>query len=291
MQPQMQQQMQPQYVKSLNKYNIDEKTFANKKGIHGFKKSFPPVFHEYICDKTYKFGITTFNNNNNISFWSSLLTLLDTNFIIPYKDDENTQISNFKTKILDEYPSKYHIDKVDIREKLKLEPDNIILQYIVDIFDINFIIFDFKTEKINVMYKNNIMNPMKPMLLFANYMSMWEPIMLNGETNYNLPIIKLVSYNNNFIKKILSSNIYYYGDNRDVIINDNINVIIENEQVYLTTKSELKTNDVFIKPTVPNTKFNKMTKDKLLEHATSLGLGVSNKMLKAQIIELIVNHK
>ena len=135
------------------------------------------------------------------------------------------------------------------------------------------------------------MNPMKPMLLFANYMSMWEPIMLNGETNYNLPIIKLVSYNNNFIKKILSSNIYYYGDNRDVIINDNINVIIENEQVYLTTKSELKTNDVFIKPTVPNTKFNKMTKDKLLEHATSLGLGVSNKMLKAQIIELIVNHK
>ena len=269
----------------IYKYHVDEKTFSTKKGTHGFIKTFPPIFYEFICDKTYRYGITTHYGNTNISFWCSLLTLLDGEFLIPYKEDENTQIANFKTKILDEYPNKYIVEKSDIREKLKIEPDTIIMQYIVDTLDINFIIFNFQTEKINIMYKNKIMNPMKPTLMLANYMSLWEPIMINGDTQ------RYFSYNNNFIKKILSSSLIYYNDSRDVLINDNINVVIDNEVKNLTKDIKPKVDDIFIKPTAINTtKLNRMTKDKLIEHATSQGIDTPMaKMLKAQIIELILH--
>ena len=298
---------------------VTDKTFSTQKNIYGFSKTFPSVFHEFICDKTYRYGVTCFNNNENISLWSSLLTLLCS--VV----DETEQIAQFKRDLLDKYPTQYHINKIDLREKFKIIPDINILQYIVDVLDINFIIFNFKTEQINLVYKNNIMNPMKPIFLFANYDELWEPVLIND----NIPQ-KQFSYHNIFIKKILSSTLYYYDNIRTVIINDNINVVIENEQMHLKTKESkvvtqkiitrshskeparfkqdpqiiVKVNNVkpvpqeekketlFIKYDVLSlNKLSKMTKDKLIEHAKLIGVSLQmDKLVKAKIIEHIMNH-
>ena len=75
-------------VNDKQKYN-QQTSFITQKNIYTYSHTFPAKFKELLTDKFYKYGITVYDNeNNNISFWSSIITLLDKNFIIPYINDE-----------------------------------------------------------------------------------------------------------------------------------------------------------------------------------------------------------
>lgn len=275
----------------LTKKNIITKNntvnFATQKNIFNYFKTssdendkFKSIFNE----KIYRYGITVYDNmNNNISFWSSLLTMLDKTFIIPFSNDELTLINTFKTLLLDSYDKSKlsnflkKLDKSDIREKIKLEQDINILQYIVDILDINFIIFDFKSEDIYAMYHNNKMNMCKQTFLFAKYDDIWEPIMMIKSKGYNK---RTFDINDLLIKKILLNDIKYYdGINIDKQFELNtIENIIEEEKQKLVKQEVIQIVDISEQYKHLNkTKLMKMKIDEVTSIMTSLKITIDKK--------------
>ena len=232
-------------VNDKQKYN-QQTSFITQKNIYTYSHTFPAKFKELLTDKFYKYGITVYDNeNNNISFWSSIITLLDKNFIIPYINDECELINQFKLQLIELYNKKLlsnfikKYDKNDLRERFKLNPDLIVLQYIVDILDINIIIFNFKTETINVLYSKDIMNPWKQSILLANDDMFWEPVMCIKSKN---TIIRLFDYNSQTFKKIINNNLITYLDGsiigKKFICINNLSDIIEIEKKKLNIMSK-----------------------------------------------------
>ena len=215
--------------------NTGTSTFVTSKSAtnYNFPEKFKDVFNS---ESFYRYGVTTFNNNMNISFWTSLLTLINKDFMIPYNNDENQMITEFKTNLLEQYKVSLlssfvkKTDKIELREKLKIQPDYIVLQYIVDVLDINFIVFDFKTEEYYTLYRNDIMNPFNRTFLFANYENNWEPIMLGTK--------KVFDYNDMIIKQILNQQgaalVKYY---------DFINTKKEFMYINITNLDKVQTSD------------------------------------------------
>jgi hypothetical protein len=136
------------------KYKYETNKFVSQKNIHTYSNTFPEFFKQILNDKFYRYGITVYDSeNNNISFWSSVMTILDKNFIIPYESDDLQMINQFKSQLLNLYDKNNvsefikKFDKNDLREKIKLNPDITIIQYMTDILDINCVIF--KNRKIS----------------------------------------------------------------------------------------------------------------------------------------------
>ena len=205
------------------KPKIKSDIFITQKSIFNYSTNFPDKFKELFTDKFYRYGITTHDyENTNISFWSSLLTLIDKNFIIPYNNDEFSLINQFKNQLVEKYMksklSSFNksFDKNDFRERMKLDPDVHILQYISDVLDINLLIFDFETLNVYTIYHKDMMNPWKQTILLSKFKNYWEPIMMiknKSETK------RLFDYNDNVIKKILHTDnlIEYYEKNKEHI--------------------------------------------------------------------------
>lgn len=276
-------------IKYLSGNNIKEKIdiFTTQKNIYNYSITWPEQFKNLFTDKFYRYGVTiNDSDNNNISFWASIVTLLYDEFIISYTDDEITIINNFKSQILDKYNSKNlssfikKLDKNDFRERFKLCPDNNVLQYIVDILNINLLIFDFKDNTIKAVYPDEIMNPWKTILLLSNHDNLWEPIMLNnskGETQ------RLFDHNNIIIKKILYTPdlIKYYSEDKTFNISTDINFIIENENS--------KINNVSISDKYDLKKLKKMKLSELNEVIKELEIIVTEKRpTKEILINLII---
>ncbi len=226
--------------------NTNTNTFVTQKSIFNYSNNFPQKFKELFTDKFYRYGITTHDyENNNISFWSSLLTLIDKNFIIPYNTDEVSLVNQFRNQVVDKYtksklaPILKSFDKNDLRERFKLDPDIHTLQYLVDVLDINFLIFDFETTNVYTVYHKDMMNPWKQTLMFAKFKSYWEPIMMvknKGETQ------RLFNFNDNILKKFIQTDdlIEYFEKDKsqkDFMYINNINDVI------LMEKKKLKIND------------------------------------------------
>lgn len=249
----------------------------------------------------FRYGITKFTNINtipiqyNISFWSSFLTLYDNNFMIPYELDENTIIDNFKNYLLDNYSKKklsniiQKLSKNDIRERFKLEPDIDILQYIVNILDINIIVFIFtdnNIKNINVLY-NTFLNFNKNTFLLFKYNNIWEPIM----ENKNNELIKIFNKSNNIIDIILKNKnmISYYNNIKEVIYNDIAKDIINN----IITKNNTDNTQDILKPIKYNkTTLNKLKISEINEIIKSLNIDIKDiKPIKSNLIDLIINGK
>jgi len=212
--------------------------FKTQKNIYTYSNTFPSKFKEIFSEKFYRYGITTHDNeHNNISFWSAVLTILDKNFLIPYSTDEISMVSQFKTQLIESYDKSVlsefikKLDKNDMRERFKLNPDVTIMQYVADMLDINFWIFDFKSEKIQVVYPKDIMNPWKQSLFLANYEILWEPIMCLKSKG---SVTRMFDNNHAVFKKLLGiEEIEYYDVNlsgKEFIYFDNISDVIKQEK-------------------------------------------------------------
>lgn len=244
-------------IKYLSKKNDKVKKevqnpFVTQKNIFNYATNFPDKFKTLLTDKFYRYGISVYDNeNNNISFWSSVLTLIDKQFLIPYDNDENSLVNQFKTELINNFSKNKatylkNMDKTDLRERFKLEPDLVTIQYMVDILDLNIMILDFVSENIYVMYYKDMMNPWKQTIMLAKYNNFWEPIMCTknkGESQ------RLFDYNDNIIKKILTTNnlVSYYENEsiqKDFICNLNINDVVQLEKKKLGIKETQVIGDV-----------------------------------------------
>lgn len=293
--------------------------FITQKNIFNFATNFPEKFKSLLTDKFYRYGISVYDNeNNNISFWSSVLTLIDKQFLIPYDNDENSFVNQFKTELINNFSKikgSYlkNMDKTDLRERFKLEPDLVTIQFMVDVLDINLMILDFVSENIYVLYRKDMMNPWKQTIMLAKHNNFWEPIMCvksKGKTQ------RLFDYNDNLIRKILITNnlvSYYENDTiqKDFSCNFNINDIVQLKKNKLgikevqiidnDTETSVKTDnesDVFVEADqskilkgINKTKLNKMKICNLHDLVIKLELELPKKnSTKAVLIDLIMNQ-
>ena len=219
-------------LKYLNTPKTNSFDFPTQKNIYKYSNTFPEKIQSLFTLKCYRLGITNYDcDNNNISFWSSIITLLDydKNFNNPLNYDELEIIANFKIQLIDSYSKSLlssflkPFNKNDIREMINIEIDINILQYIVDILDINILIFDFSTFKINSIYHNDIMNPYKQIIYLAKYNNFWEPIISKNKIlNNNIEYYDGIKINKifNYFKNI--NDIIFYEKNKLKIINTDI---------------------------------------------------------------------
>jgi len=243
------------------KYLVTKKnTFNSKKHILVNSNLFPNKFKELLQNKYYRYGI-----NQNNGFYNAILTLLNKNFIT-YNNDEEIYEFNQLTKSIS-------IDEINI---------NIIdekhIKYLADLLQINFLIFDFKTEIINLFHCENECNPYKPTVLIANYDNFYEPIISEIDNK------KIFSYNDLNIKKI-----YQLLNNK---LNDNLDKIL-NE--FIPNQLNIENQTLFIKQNIDNNfnenQLNKFKKEKLIEILDKKNIKINiniNKMLKKDIIKLIL---
>jgi len=224
----------------------------------------------------YRYGIISHDDNqNNISFYSSILSLIDNNFIIT--NDELSIINSFKNDLIFKYDklllsdSISDLNKSDIREKLKIEPNHEIIQYIVDILKINIIIFksnnNIYDDNIYVIYSNGLIHDgcldlsIKTLILL-NYDNIWEPLIEN---------------NNNIIKK-------FFNNQDDIIIE-----ILKNKNLinYYHNLKDIKYIEDYI---INKTVLNKLKLDKIKEIIQKLNIDFKSiiKPNKLILINLIL---
>ena len=281
------------------KYLVKEEkelSFTNQKNFMTYSDKFPNEFKNILGDKFYRMGVTQNNEQKNISFYTSLITLLDDNIMLITEKEEIHKVNQFLLDInnkvceLPEYLKE--ISKGAIKKYLKERESNIwIYELIANYLKLNFIIFDFKTLEILTIYCGDIMDPWKTCLFLAKNEDSWEPIRNNEK--------KFFSYNDNVLKKILSQNlidIKYFNNKiikKDFAIFDNLEELIDD-----LTKSEHSENlediedkeAIFIKTEIKisEAKLNKMTKTELINHLKSLNIKTLSKATKKDLIELIL---
>jgi hypothetical protein len=294
--------------------------FITQQNIFNYSINFPEIFKLIFNEKFYRYGIKNYDNdNNNISFWSSLLILIDKEYLIPYDNDELGMINQFKNQLLEKYTKRKNdissfikkLDKNNLRERFKLIPDINVLQYVADILEINLVIFNFETNKIEIVYPTNTINPFKQFLLFAKHNIFWEPIMLTKSKGV---IQRLFTYNDVIIKKILTENQIEYLDgniiNKTYTFSNNFVSIIQQEKNKIcptillsstenTEESENNSvhteSDIFIESDINNdikginkTKLNKMKLAELLELSTKLKIETKKNSTRSILIDLII---
>ena len=269
-------------VENEEKNEIIDLLLTNKNDFSNVSNIFNILFdHNYSC-----YGILNYdNNNNNISIYSSVLTLLDTDFILPFYKDELIIINNFKNNIIN-HTIINNIEFIDLSNNDKL-------QIIANILNINIIIFDKISKNIIGIYNN--FNPYKTTLLLSLYNSLYEPII-----NHNL-FQRCFNFNDNIIKNIIKyNNINYNITEEDInITNTNIYINIYNINVVVMEKpnileiNELEINDLeIVNLKLTKTKLNlmKLADLKILANKYKINIIDTNKnLLKKDIVDIIFN--
>lgn len=273
----------------IMKYLVTKKTqFSSKKHILIYSDLFPEKFKNVLQNKFYRYGV-----NQNNSFYNTILTILNKNFITHTTEEEIIKIDKFKKSLVTiittfDLPSYLStiIDKQNVFHNITEQH----IQVISEILSINFIIFDFKNESINVIYTGNVCNPYKPTLLIANYEEFYEPIIYETDNK------KIFSYNDSIIKKLYNSELCVYPSlNKNFKLNDALkeilcdfdvnNIVIQNDNNQVFAKETQSTNDETKYTLI---KLNKMIKKDLEEILNKKNIKYSSKMLKKDLIDLIL---
>ena len=86
--------------KTPKKEVSEKQSFITQKNIFTYANTFPEKFATLLTDKFYRLGTTVYDDKkNNISFWSSLLTLIDKEFILQPDKDMITSINIFNIEL------------------------------------------------------------------------------------------------------------------------------------------------------------------------------------------------
>lgn len=280
------------------KYLLKEQTFVHQKNFMTYSDKFPNEFKNILGDKFYRIGVTQNINQKNMSFYTSLITLLDDNMMSINEKEELIKINDLLTDINNKVGNLpvylKEISKGSIKKYLKDIESNIwIYELVANYLKINFIIFDFNTLEIFTIYCGEFMNPWQTCLFLAKNDNSWEPIMNNEK--------KFFSYNDNVLKKILSQtsiNIKYFDNEiikKDIVIVDNLKELLDDlTKTDIISESD-KNSDCpeempFIKEEIKldESKLNKMTKAELIIHLKALNIKSSSKSTKKDLIQLIL---
>lgn len=281
--------------------------FPTKKNLLNNIETFPDKFKNILNNKFYRYGIQVYDNEqNNISLWSTLIYLLNKKFILMDNNEQISYIELIKKQCIN-YLKKKHKNfskrtkfskqaSIDILNNKSFNP--LLIELLSFIFQINIIVFNFKSNEIHCISSNKILNCMKPFIIVGNYNNFWEPIHNNNN--------KIFKYND-IIKKILSEDITYYEEEyleKDLIIIDNILELLDEEKKNLNIKEEILseeseessnlyfTNKKSIVNNYTKSKLIKMKKNNLVLLANDLGININsiNTPNKKQIINLILDN-
>ena len=283
-----------------------------QKNIHKYVKDWDIKFKNSFSEKFYRYGVTIYDKDrNNISFWTSLLTLLDKKFITC--SDELEVVNNFKNNILDQY-NKVNIDKYQLRTLIKCNITVELIEVICKILNINIIILDWNSELCKAVYSDykTGFNPFIPTIFLANSYNYFEPIMNSLSKG---GIRRTFNYNDIAFKKFLESNSIYCMNGKDNFFVIDINTIIKNEKekykqeniniskdsslsesdtdgsidtdVSLESEKDNNTKLIVELKKMTKSKMMKMTKEKLLEYCNKLNLTNTMKDTKEVIISSI----
>jgi hypothetical protein len=193
---------------SNNHLKLNEEFVKKINAVQTFD-DFPSKFKHLLNNNMYRKSVINYDNDNNISFWSSLVLLLK----LPYNI---STIIDFKNQI---------------------STKNSDLQSIANFLDVNFIIFDFQNVDISLVYKEECMNPFKQTFIFAKYKDLWSVIITDEKYLFDI--------NTNEIKNILTSNCKYYNEiNKIIKIEyDIMNIINMEKEKYIQQSND----NIFIK--------------------------------------------
>ena len=293
---------------NANNGSSENNNFSTKKNIMVSSDNFPKYISEnFEGDKStfYRYGITRYNNNQeNVSFLTSLLTLLDKQFISLDKDEELSYLNFFMKQIREEVlkpnfkfelSSKFSKDiLIDRIEKLKFN-DGILCQLLIQILDVNLLIMDFKSEQINCLFNGDFLNPWKVTLLLAKNEDNWEPIFSDK---------KQYSFNDDFLKIILTCKevIYFKEDflNKSYSLLDSIEQIESfnvNDEI-INNESEnsdiedtfINQNDIVKEMGLNKTKLKNMKKDEIHEILLQLNVNVDKSLVKSKMIDELLPY-
>lgn len=277
-----------------------ENSFPSKRSImvssENFPKNFADIFHS--SDKINRFGVTKNVNNKNISFLTSFLSLIDNKMMYADKKEEIKLVQNFIEMLKDKVKSKQFKFELDMKfnKQVILDrinsyqfDDGILTQVISQLFDINFLIFDFSNENIYTLFNGDYLNPWKATFLFAKKEDNWEPLFSDR---------KSFCFNDNFLKSILTENeIMYYNDSfleKYYTLLDNIK---ELENINSSTELEESEDDTFINPVneikkmnLNKSKLKNMKKDNLVDIISKLNLDISISSNKTDMIDKILPY-
>ena len=284
--------------------DIIQKTTITKRRMIDNLSKFPEKFREIIILKDInKYGITVKNRNEqNISFITSLLTLINNKFIKLDDLKEEQYIDNFldevkrlikKKEFKFELDSKFNKNVIKNRLSELILSDGILIQLLSQIFSINFIILDFNKEKLYSVFPDEYLNPWKPILLFTKIEDIYEPVLLDTQTTF--------SYNDVFIRRLLNEDIEYYNRRyleKEFTLVDNINDIMNNYNYSDTETSNdtetlplVEEDDVFISSTrYTYDELSKLKVVELREIITNKKLSINKRLKKDDMIKEIIKH-
>lgn len=254
--------------------------FSSKKHILVYSDMFPEKFKNILQNKFYRYGV-----NQNNSFYNTILTLLNKQFITNNNDEELIEVNNLKNSLnkkllnftLPDYLN--FIDKKSVLNNI----NEFLIQVISEMLSINFIIFDFKNESIKIIYTGTTCNPYKPTLLIANCDESYEPIIYETDNK------KIFSYNDVIIKKLYNSELEIFSSlNKEFKLNDNLKEIISKYNVKPDDNGETTVFTKESEPEYSQSKLNKMVKKDLEEILDKRKIKYSSKMLKKDLIDLIL---
>lgn len=277
---------------------------------------FPEKFREIIILKDIsKYGITIKNRNEqNISFITSLLTLINNKFSKLDDLKEEQYIDNFldevkrlvkKKEFKFELDSKFNKNVIRNRLSELIISDGILIQLLSQLFSINFIILDFNKEKLYSVFPDEYLNPWKPILLFTKIEDIYEPVLLDTQTTF--------SYNDVFIRRLLNEDIEYYNKRyleKEYSLVDNINDVMNNYNYSDIESSDdvdykcetlpldkcetlpvVEEDDIFISSA--RYTYNELSKLKVVELReiiTDKKLSINKRLKKDDMIKEIIKH-
>ncbi|VVU95182.1 hypothetical protein CPAV1605_907 [seawater metagenome] len=195
--------------------------FPTKENIIVNSKDFNKKIRKFFNKNYFRYGVLSYDNEqNNISFFSSLLLCLDEQFLTFNKANRLQYITSFKNKLKNDYTNdklykkfgykRFNIDSGVIFEEIANNVSIYVMQLVVDYLDINIIIFNFDDFKRYGIYAGEIMNTFRPTLLFGYGNGYFEPIFTNKK--------KYFCSNDKVMKKLIVNNIYKYGNNEKTLI-------------------------------------------------------------------------
>lgn len=258
-----------EYLSSTNQ----EDSFSNKTNIIQKSNTFNK-FSELFSSSYYRYGIHSYNSQNeNISFWSSLLFVID-------KENISNNLSEIEETI----------GKLKVSAGCKNNENYI--QLVVDYLNLNIIIFNFDNNNITTVYPKEYFNPWLPTIYLAKSDDFWEPIVSNKKKMFNLnnDVDSILKYN------ILLEEITYFNNKKEFTINDNFKEILINDNLFkIEETNNVDVNETFISENIllndlSVNKLSKMKKYEIKELLNELKISCNiNKPKKKDYIDLICN--
>ena len=173
--------------------NKKSSNFPNKRNLIVYGNDFPDKFAKLFGKNYYRYGVNSYDiNQENISLYSSIITILDKEFISLSLTEQQKKVKQFIIFLLDKLPKNYseshfkslNISKETIKDNMK-KMDWLIMQLVVTVLKINILVFDFVKEERLILHNGEFCNPWQPFIFLAKKDEYYTPELDRNDLNKN----------------------------------------------------------------------------------------------------------